>query len=163
MLVALLSDVHDHTTHLLLALHAAREEGCTHLLFMGDMAGFSTFRTMRDNWEYPMELVFGNNEFEKHAFCRAAEKWSNTRLHGAAADIVLHGRRIFFTHLPWTATRAAESGHYDAVFFGHTHEAEIQQVNETLVVNPGEVYGRQSKPSIGVYDTITNTAKIVCI
>ena len=163
MLVALLSDVHDHTTHLLLALHAAREEGCTHLLFMGDMAGFSTFRTMRDNWEYPMELVFGNNEFEKHAFCRAAEKWSQTQLHGDAADIVLNSRRIFFTHLPWTATRAAESGHYDAVFFGHTHEAEIQQVNETLVVNPGEVYGRQSKPSIGVYDTITNTAKIVCI
>ena len=34
MLVALLSDIHDHTTHLLLALQAAREQQCTHLLFM---------------------------------------------------------------------------------------------------------------------------------
>lgn len=163
MLVALVSDVHDHTTHLLLALHEARAQGCTHLLFMGDMAGLSTFRTLREEWAHPIDLVFGNNEYETAAFQRAAEQWHHTTLHGATADLVLDGRRIFFCHLPWTAAKAAESGLYDAVFFGHTHAPETLSIGSTLVANPGEVYGRQGTPSIGVYDTCTNTVRIIHI
>ena len=68
MLVALLSDIHDHTTNLLLALHTAQEQGCSHLLFLGDMAEASTFRTLRDEWPHPIDLVFGNNEYEIKSF-----------------------------------------------------------------------------------------------
>lgn len=163
MLIALLSDIHDHTTHLLLALHAAKQEGCTHLLFMGDMASASTFRTLRGEWKHGIDLVFGNNEYELGAFRQMAETWAQTTLHGDEANISLDGRRIYFTHLPWSATKAAESGLYDAVFFGHTHCAEQSLLGGTLVVNPGEVYGRQGAPSIGVYDTETNTARIIPI
>ncbi len=161
MLVALLSDIHDHTTHLLLALQAAREQQCTHLLFMGDMAELTTFRTMREEWPHAMELVFGNNEYNRGAFLRTAQQWKHTTLHGDSADIVLDGRRIFMTHLPWAASQAASTGRYDAVFFGHTHMPEILRAGTTLVVNPGEVYGRQGAPSIGVYDTATNSARII--
>lgn len=163
MMVALLSDIHDHTPHLLLALQAAHEQGCTHLLFMGDMAGISTFRTMREEWPHDIDLVFGNNEYETDAFTHMAQQWDRTRLHGRAADITLDGRRLFFTHLPWHATKAAESGLYDAVFFGHTHTPEMLTIGKTLVVNPGEVYGRQGKPGIAVYNTQTNTATFVHI
>ena len=163
MLIALLSDIPDHTTHLLLALHAAEQEGCTHLLFMGDMASASTFRTLREEWEHGIDLVFGNNEYELGVFRQMAETWAQTTLHGDEADITLDGSRIYFTHLPWSATKATESGLYDAVFFGHTHSAEQRQLGGTLVVNPGEVYGRQGAPSIGVYDTETNTARIIPI
>lgn len=163
MLVALLSDVHDHTTHLLQALHAARVEQCTHLLFMGDMARLSTFRTLREEWGHHIDLVFGNNEYEIAAFQRAAQQWHSTTLHGESADITLGGRRIFFCHLPWTAAKAAGTGKYDAVFFGHTHMPKILTIGPTLVANPGEIYGRQSKPSIGIYDTESNTVRIVNI
>lgn len=161
MLVALLSDIHDHTTHLLLALHAAKQEGCTHLLFMGDMASTATFRTLREEWPHGIDLVFGNNEYEPGTFRKLAAQWSRTTLHGEAADLQLDGRRLFFTHLPWTAARAAESGLYDAVFFGHTHTPEQLRTGSTLVVNPGEIYGRQGQPTIGVYDTETNSARII--
>ena len=163
MLVALLSDIHDHTTHLLLALPAAGQEGCTHLLFMGDMTSASTFRTLREEWKHGIDLVFGNNEYELGVFRKMADKWPQTTLHGDEAYLTLDGRRIFFTHLPWAATKAAESGKYEAVFFGHTHCAEQWNLGSTLVVNPGEVYGRQGTPSIGVYDTETNTARIIPI
>ena len=161
MLVALLSDIHDHTTHLLLALHTARQEGCTRLFFMGDMAGTGTFRTLREEWPHGIDLVFGNNEYEKVSFRKLAGQWPLTTLHGETADLELDGRRIFLTHLPWTAAKAAESGLYDAVFFGHTHVPEQRHIGSTLVVNPGEIYGRQGSPSIGVYDTRTNTARII--
>lgn len=163
MLVALLSDIHDHTAHLLLALHAAREAGCTHLLFMGDMAGASTFRTLREEWDGPIDLVFGNNEYEIASFNRMAGSWPLTTLHGTYADIELDSRRIFFCHLPWDAARAADTDRYDAVFHGHTHEPELRMQGKTLVVNPGEVYGRQNPPSIGIYDTANNQARIIRI
>ena len=163
MRIALLSDIHDHTTHLLLALQVAGEHGCTHLLFMGDMAGITTFRTLREEWPHGIDLVFGNNEYERTAFRDLAARWSNTTLHGDTADLRLAGRRIFITHLPWTAAEAARSGRYDAVFFGHTHTPEQFMLGDTLVVNPGEIYGRQGTPSIGVYDTETNAVRIITI
>lgn len=163
MRVALLSDIHDHITHLLQALLAAREHECTHLLYMGDMARLSTFRTLREEWSYAIDLVFGNNEYELAAFQRAAQQWRSTTLHGDSADVMLDGRRIYLTHFPWTAAKAAESGEYDAVFFGHTHVPEILNMGNTLIANPGEVYGRQGAPTIGVYDTESNTVRIITI
>lgn len=163
MLVALFSDIHDHTTHLLLALQTAREQGCTHLCFMGDMAGFSTFSLLCEEWPFGMDIVFGNNEYEIAAFRRFADKQLGTTLHGVEADIVLDNRHVYFTHLPWHAKKTAEAGGHDAVFYGHTHEAGISQIGRTLLVNPGEIYGRQAAPSIGVYDTTDNSARIICI
>ncbi|MBR5889512.1 MAG: metallophosphoesterase family protein [Akkermansia sp.] len=164
MLVALLSDIHDHDTHLLLALHAAKEKGCTHLLFMGDMAELSTFRTLREEWAHPIDLVFGNNEYECTSFARMAAQCPQTTLHGTQASLELDGRKLFFCHLPRTAIQAAGSGQYDAVFYGHTHTPAVSIVgDQTLLVNPGEVYGRQNAPTIGVYDTTSNTARIIPI
>lgn len=163
MLVALLSDIHDHTTHLLLAVHTAREAGCTHMLFMGDMAGMSSFRTLREEWEFPIDLVFGNNEYELQAFHQAAKQWKDTNLHGESAEIVLDGRHIFFCHFPWVATKALQTESYDAVFYGHTHRADVQMIQHTLVANPGDVYGRNGTPSIGIYDTITNSVRLISL
>ncbi|MBR5186458.1 MAG: metallophosphoesterase family protein [Akkermansia sp.] len=161
MLVALLSDIHDHTTHLLLALHTAQEQGCTHLLFMGDMAEASTFIMLREEWTHPIDLVFGNNEYETRSFARMAEQWPQTTLHGSHADIVLDSRRIYFCHLPWQAAQAADTGLYDAVFYGHTHTPEVRHAGRTLLANPGEVYGRQNPPTIGIYDTVDNSVRII--
>lgn len=161
MRVALLSDIHDHTTHLLLALCSAREEGCRHLLFLGDMAGTETFRTLREEWPHGIDLIFGNNEWDTRTFMQLAEQWDYTTLHGATADIVLDNRRLFLTHLPWDAARAAETGQYDAVFYGHTHVPAMKQTGKTLLANPGEVYGRHGTPTIGVYETETNTLRII--
>lgn len=163
MLVGLLSDIHDHTTHLLLALHAAKAGGCEQLLFMGDMAGMSTFRTLREEWDGPIDMVFGNNEYERAAFITAARSWRATTLHGDSGIRSLGGRLVYFCHLPAPAMEAAASGNYDAVFFGHTHKVFTGTSGRTLVVNPGEVYGRQGAPTIGIYNTEDNSARIICI
>lgn len=163
MLTALFSDIHDHTTHLLLALHAAKARGCSHILFMGDMVSTSTFRLLRDEWSGGIDLVLGNNEYETDIFQRMAEQSPQTRFHRYLGNIILDGRRIFFAHLPRDAAKAAGSGMYDAVFFGHTHQPEVLQVGSTLVANPGEIYGRQGPPTIGIYDTGANTVEIIRI
>ncbi len=167
MLVALISDIHDHSTHLLLALNRALALGCTHLLCMGDVASVSTFRLLCEEWTQGLELVFGNNEWHRESFLQVAHEYAHATHHGDLATVTLGGRHLFFCHYPHTAARAAASGPYDAVFFGHTHRAELHPATEKdsrrypLVVNPGDIQGRYGKPSIAVYDTDSNTARLI--
>ncbi len=166
MLIALISDIHDHSTRLLLALARAQELGCTHLLCMGDLAAVSTFRLLCEEWTRGLDLVFGNNEWHRDSFLRIADEYPHVTHHGDMGNITLGGRSLFFCHYPHIASRAAGNGRYDAVFFGHTHRAEQHPATgdgRPLIVNPGDVQGRYGKPAMAVYDTETNTARLISL
>lgn len=157
MLTAVLSDIHDNISNLLTALWQAEKAGCRHLLFTGDIAELSTLRTLREEWEYGIDMVFGNNEWDRGAHIRLAAQFHNLKHHGDIADFMLDGRRIFMSHYPHEAERALHSGLYDAVFYGHTHKAELREYGNALIANPGEICGVRCSPSFAVYDTSTNT------
>ncbi len=165
MLVALISDIHDHHTRLLLALAQAQELGCEHLLCLGDFATLTTFRLLCEEWPHALDAVFGNNEWQRESFLRVADEYPRVTLHGDAASIRLGGRELFFCHYPHVAARAAESARYDAVFFGHTHHAEVHPAAEgrPLIVNPGEVLGRRGTPGMALYDTESNSARLLTL
>lgn len=155
MLVAILSDTHDNTLNLRRALQLAQEGGCTHLLFLGDMASVSTFRLLRELWPHEMQLVPGNNDYPRADFrAFAAAATPQTLYHGESADIQLDGRRIYMTHEPMNGVLyAAECGEFDLVLFGHTHQRGQQQHGRTIVANPGDLQGRYGEPSFAIYDT----------
>ncbi len=166
MLVALISDIHGHHTRLLLALARAQELGCTHLLCMGDVDDLATFRLLCEEWPHGADVVFGNNEWYRECFSRVADEYPQVAHHGDIAAVSLGGREIYFCHYPHVAARAAESGCYDAVFFGHTHRVEIHPADKKgspLIVNPGDIQGRYGSPSLAVYNTEDNTARIVSL
>lgn len=162
MKISLLSDIHDHTAHLLLALEEARRQGCEHLLCLGDIVMPSTFRTLCEEWTPGMDVVFGNNEYEREALYRLADTFPHVSLHGDEARIVLDGRSVYMTHLPQRAARQLGAG-FDLVCFGHTHEKLLLDSKGTLFLNPGEVLGRRSQPSLAVYDTATHRAAHVSL
>lgn len=153
MKIAIVSDVHDHINHLLLALATADEAGCERMIFLGDMVHSSTFTLLTEEWKKPLDLVFGNNEYEIEAFHAIATAAPHVTLHGNYGAVTIDSRRLFFCHLPSLARQAVETGRFDAVFYGHTHCADSRMSGATLLANPGEVFGRQSRPGIGVYDT----------
>lgn len=155
MKIAIVSDIHDHINHLLSALTTAEQVGCERMLVLGDMVHASTLSLLLEEWQKPLDLVFGNNEYEIEAFSAIADAAPHVTLHGDYGTTECNGQVIFFCHMPATARQALESGCFDAVFYGHTHCADWQQIGSTLYANPGEVTGRQSQPSIGVYDTET--------
>ena len=161
MIVGLISDIHDHTDHLHTALKQLEAAGCKRLLFLGDMADLSTFRTLRYSWEHDLDLVLGNNDYPRGDFLAAAEQWPATRHHGVSADLLLDNRRIFMTHEPIYALQAALSGKYAAAFFGHTHRAEQRMVGSTLLANPGDIQGRYGEPSYALYNTADSSFSII--
>lgn len=160
MKVALISDIHDRTNNLLAALYMARRERCEHLLCMGDFASLETFRLLIAEWDGSIDAVFGNNEYDRQSFLMMAQRAPNVELHGDVGSIDLDGKRIAMTHYPSQAMKLAESGRYDAVFFGHTHEAESFRLGKCLVVNPGELQGRR-KAGFAVYDTDDDSVRFL--
>ncbi len=165
MLVALFSDIHDHLGNLDIALQRAEAHGCEHLLFLGDMAAAATFRHLLMHWHKGIDLVFGNNEWERELFELLAQSRQSVNIHGDAGEVELSGRRLFLTHQPRHAERAVLLGNYDAIFYGHTHCADLRpaSAHSPLIVNPGDIQGRYGKPSFAVYSTDDNSACVVSL
>lgn len=163
MRIVLISDIHDHIDRLLDALTQAEALQCSRLLCMGDLAGLAMLRILRNKWPHDIDIVFGNNEYDRHSFLNLAQQMERIRHHGDEGDMELAGRRIFITHYPQAAARALNTDRYHAIFFGHTHIAEKQTIRHTLIANPGEIAGIRAPASFGVYDTEENSVQIFYI
>ncbi|MCS6920299.1 MAG: metallophosphoesterase family protein, partial [Elioraea sp.] len=80
-------------------------------------------------------------------------------------SLQLGGRRLFMIHYPHLAHGMALTGDFDAVFCGHSHQAEIRVVNNvrggrTLLVNPGTVAGLAAPCTYAVGDLATLSFEI---
>lgn len=159
MQIAIMSDAHDKQSNLIQALQKAHELGCLHLIYLGDFVQPATLQLMIDTWPLPLDFVLGNNEYEYERFSELATARNNVHFHGYYGSILVDERQIFFTHMPQDAiSKGLNAKHYDAVFYGHTHASSaFTAADNTLVVNPGELYGRREKPGFAIYCTRSNT------
>lgn len=161
MKIAVMSDIHDHVSNMLTALQLAEARGCHHLIYTGDIVELSTLKLLISEWKYPADIVFGNNEYDRELHQKLAQEFPNIRHHGFEGDIVINSRAIYFTHFPHIAQDVAMRGRHNIVFFGHTHRAEQFRINNTILVNPGEVCGNRYAPSFAVYDSENHTVNFV--
>jgi len=95
----------------------------------------------------PMHVIHGNNLGDPISLARwARESDGQLEYHGADARLTLAGRRIFVVHYPEYGHAMACTGDWDLVCCGHSHVAEVVQVDnvkrdKTWLVNPGTVAG----------------------
>jgi putative phosphoesterase len=159
MRVAVLSDIHDNIWTLGDLL--PQFGGADALVFCGDFCAPFTLTQLAQGFDGPVHVVWGNNDGDKWLLTRNAAAVGNVTLHGELAEIELGGRRIAANHYPHIARQLAESGSYDAVFYGHDHTAHIEWLGDTLLLNPGEVMGRFGRSTYAWYDSETGQAEIV--
>lgn len=162
MKIAIVSDSHDHGDLLVRAIERARDWGAQVVLHCGDVIGAHTLRRAL-TVGLPMHVIHGNNLGDIPAMTRLAfGSEGRLRYHGAEADLELGGRRLFMIHYPHLARAMALTGDYDAVFCGHSHRAEVQQVDNvrggrTALVNPGTIagFGEPRTLALGDLDTLS--------
>lgn len=160
MQVAILSDVHDNIWKLAEVLEDARSCGVQAALFCGDLCAPFTLKQIGEGIPGPVHVVLGNNDGDVLLLSRVANGLDNVTLHGPFAMLELGGRRIAVNHYPPLARDQALSGRYDLVCYGHDHEANVERVGETLLVDPGEVMGRLGPSTYALYDTATGQAEL---
>jgi uncharacterized protein len=152
MKLALLSDSHDNTRNLDIAIAEANKEECEILIHAGDLIKPSCVDHLQ-KFNGNVIFVFGNNDRDTEEIVRYTNN-SNIRVAGDYYDDTIDGLRVYVTHYPHIAESMFNSDYYDLVVYGHTHKKIVETRKEKTLVNPGEIYGqRKGLATWAIYDT----------
>lgn len=153
MKVAIISDTHDNLVNLEKFLLWAERSKTKELIMCGDLCAPVTLaKCIAPKFKGRIHVVFGNVS-DRSTEKEWAEKLENVSHYGDLGEFEIDGKKIAITHFPWEAKKLAESGKYDFVFYGHSHEPWIEKVGETYLANPGTLAGMFQKATFAVWDT----------
>lgn len=158
MKIGIISDTHDRIDNLAKAVKILKEKKIKVLIHCGDFCA-PFMMTELAKFDGEVHCVFGNVDDRYLTTLKAEE--NKIKLHGDLAELELEGRKIAVNHFPRIGEILAHSKLYNAVFYGHTHKVDKRIINETLLLNPGELMGRLGKLTFAIYDTKSNNAEIV--
>lgn len=161
MIIAVMSDSHDHIWHMERALQLVKHHGAEAIIHCGDLIAPFILKQL-DTSEIPVHCVFGNNDGDQYQLTRLAlTELSWITLHGVTGRLpVAEDYLIGFTHWPEIAEGMAATGKYRLVCYGHTHQYVETRVQQTIVLNPGEVMGKNGTAGFCLVDTDTSARPV---
>ncbi|MDI6807086.1 MAG: metallophosphoesterase [Candidatus Aenigmarchaeota archaeon] len=158
MKIGIISDTHDHVDNIRKVIDKMKKYEVEAIIHCGDFCSPFAVEMMKE-FNVPVHAVFGNVDGDK--FRMLMKKPENVTLHGEFVEIELGGKKIAIVHFPEIAKALAFGGKYDLVCYGHTHVSNVEKIENTLLVNPGELMNLKGLPSYAIYDTISNEVKIM--
>nr|WP_320011436.1 YfcE family phosphodiesterase [uncultured Desulfobulbus sp.] len=152
MRIAVLSDSHDQIPNLHAAVTRANRAQADVLIHCGDLISPFMLRYL-SAFEGPVHLIYGNNVGDQHLISsRCGTLFPNISHHGTHGQITLGDRRIAFVHYPRLAKEVAQSGVYHLVCYGHDHIFHSERLGSCLLLNPGDLLGKEERPSFALVD-----------
>jgi len=152
MKIAILSDSHDNIPNLRDAVSRCNSGGISLLIHCGDLISpFMLEELARFGGD--VHLIYGNNVGDQHLISQACgTRYPSISHHGVLGVVEAGGRKIAFTHYPQLARGLAARGEFDVVCCGHNHRYLVEEQNASLLVNPGELLGKDAQPSFCILD-----------
>jgi putative phosphoesterase len=143
MQLGIVSDTHSRYRTVASALTLLRQRGVEWILHCGDIDDPTTVRLFDG---FTTHFVFGNCDSDR-AELRQAMHETGAVLHDPFGSLELARRKIAWLHGDDVRLfRDVEhSGHFDYLFYGHSHHAEQHRTGPTLVVNPGALHRARVK------------------
>jgi len=155
MRLAVMSDTHDQIPNLRRAVAMIRAANCDLIVHCGDFVAPFMLPEL-DAAEIPVHAVFGNNDGDRYLLTRnALTRCRHISLHGMFGRIAVDGRQVAFMHDGIAAEDIAAGGRYHLVCYGHSHRYEEKRVGNALVINPGELLGKDDVPGFCIVDMET--------
>ena len=157
MKLGVMSDSHDNVPNIERAVALFNETGMDLVVHAGDFIAPFAIDPLAD-LNCRVVGVFGNNDGERVGLSKRFEAVGE--IHPNLASVSIGDRNIAVMHYPELAIPIAESGGYDLVVYGHTHEIDIRK-GKSLLLNPGETGGwTTGKPTVSIVDLETLEATI---
>jgi putative phosphoesterase len=160
MQIAILSDTHSryHTVETALGLLQAR--GINQVIHCGDIDDSETVWLFQG---FTAHFVFGNCDTDRASLRQAIHGIGET-LHEPFGHLELNGVKIAFLHGDDQRLLhdVEHSGHFDFLFYGHTHQAREHRVGPTRVINPGALHRARPKTFV-VLDLGTGDVESVTV
>ena len=160
MKVGILSDSHGRQDNVRQALGALRERGVRTVLHCGDIDDPQTVLLFRG---WTAHFVFGNCDGDRDGL-RAAMEEVGATLHEGFGHLELGGVKLAFVHGDdgGLLRELEQGGHYDFLFYGHTHHAEEHVTGPTRVINPGALHRARPK-TFALLDLATRAVESVIV
>ncbi|NVM56845.1 MAG: metallophosphoesterase [Desulfobacterales bacterium] len=153
MILAVMSDTHDHIWNLRKALELIGGRRAEAIIHCGDFIAPFMLKEL-DQAEIHVHGVFGNNDGDQYLLTKfSLTELSHIKLYGLMGEVELDNFKVAFTHYRAVADGLTASGKFDLVCFGHSHEASLERVGKTDLLNPGEVMGKDGSPGFYLVDT----------
>ena len=163
MQIGLISDTHDNLTLVEKAVNKLNEEKVELVLHAGDYTSpftIAKFKTLNCK----LIGVFGNNDGDHELLKKRFSETTNCTIHDQFATVNVDGYRIALLHGTEIELLNAiiDSGYFNAVIHGHSHNKSVEKRGKTLAINPGELCGYLTgKNTLAILDTVKNEAKLV--
>ncbi len=163
MLIGAISDTHDNLSLIEKAVQALNEQKVGLVLHAGDyVAGFVVPKLAKLNC--PLIGVFGNNDGDHELLKKRFSETANCTINDRFTQITIESYRIALLHGHETELLnvIVDSGYFNAVIHGHSHNLRIEQKGKTLSLNPGELCGYLTgKSTVAILDTVKQQARII--
>lgn len=149
MRLGVISDSHGHVERTLAAVRMLESLQVERVIHCGDI-GSPAIAPLLNAW--PTDYVDGNVDHDTEELAEAATAHGGT-FHGRFADLELAGVRIAVIHSDdgRRFRETIDSGRWQLVCYGHTHQADLRDHNGVLVLNPGALY-RTAIPSLAIVE-----------
>ena len=156
MLIGIMSDSHDNLPAIASAVRFFNDEKVLSVLHAGDIISPFTYKEFK-KLVMPIHIIFGNNDGEKFGL----KKFYGEKIHISPYNLKIRDKKSLLIHEPDNLAAISDSGHFDVIVYGHTHEVDIRD-EKTLIVNPGECGGWVTgKSTVAIWDVETNEVDVV--
>jgi putative phosphoesterase len=160
MIIGVLSDSHGRVETVEKALAEFRARAVEVVIHCGDIDDATTVQAFAG---WTCHFVYGNCDSDRAGIRRAVESIGGT-IHDPFGHLELTGKQIAWLHGDDAGLKRdlEMSGHYDYLFYGHTHVAAQHLVGKTRVINPGALFRTQRKSCL-VLDLTDDALETVVI
>ena len=159
MLIGIITDSHENMNNIRKAVALFNEKNVELVLHCGDLISPITAREFK-NLKSKMLVVFGNNDGEKIFLVKTFKDFGTFNYPGY--EFEQDNKKFIMLHEPVGLEALAESGKYDYILYGHTHNQDIRKVGKTLIINVGESCSwLTGKSTIGILDTSKDEVEII--
>jgi putative phosphoesterase len=135
------------------ALLTIRKEGSGMIIHCGDFVAPFMLQEL-DKAGIPVHGVFGNNDGDQYLMTKLSlTSLRNITLHGLVGEVDAGGFSIAFTHQGMVGEGLASTAKFKLVCFGHSHVHHEKTIGETILLNPGELMGKDDNPGFCLVDT----------
>ncbi|MCX5864072.1 MAG: YfcE family phosphodiesterase [Deltaproteobacteria bacterium] len=161
MRIAIISDTHDHILNLRAAVKYCNAYSVSMIIHCGDLISpFMLDELAR--FSGAVHLIYGNNIGDQHVISQSCGlRFPTISHHGILGAVEAGGLKLAFTHYPQLARGIASQGMFDVVCCGHNHRYQVEKVGDCLLVNPGELLGKDEQPGFCILQCETKEVERV--
>ncbi|MBI5409155.1 MAG: metallophosphoesterase [Nitrospirae bacterium] len=159
MKIGIISDSHDHFENIKKAVRIFRDKGVGYVVHLGDFVNPGSIKFFEG---IKLKAVFGNNDGDKYRLMNSFGEIGG-EINGDFYEFEEDGLKFACYHGTELQLKDAliQSGIYDVVMYGHTHQCENKKAGDTLALNPGTAHGFWKDATIMIFDTKNKEVEII--